>query len=106
MALLDSVPEMPRPVALIPIGEEAEREAFTLLARLRHGGICVDMAYGGNTGKRFKRADKIRAYAAVVIGEEERAAGKAKIKWLDSGKEDMVALSQLERVLHSAGVKE
>ena len=70
----------PQPVALVPIGEAAENAALSLAERLRAAGYRVDMAFGGNLKKRMKRADRIGARAAVLIGADELAAGGATVR--------------------------
>lgn len=93
--LLQNTPEQTRPVAIVPLGDEAESEALTLSHSLRRSGLSVDMAYGGNMGKRMKRADKVRAQHAVIIGSEEIAKGVAQVKNLDTGEQKEIKLSDL-----------
>jgi histidyl-tRNA synthetase len=78
--------------ALIPIGEAAEDYAVPFAQSLRDSGMVVLMEYKGNPGKRFKKADKQEADFAIVIGEEELAQGKCKIKNLKTGEELEAAL--------------
>jgi len=90
--MLAEEPPAPRPIALIPIGGEAEEKA-TLLARdLRHAGLSVDLGFSGNLKKRMRRADKLGAKAAVILGEEELAAGQASIRDLATGTQVSVSL--------------
>lgn len=92
---------LPRPqlVALIPIGEAAEQRALALAHSLRTAGIAVDMAYKGNAGKRMKRADKLGASHAIIVGDDELAQGTAKIKTLATGEEKTVPLAQLSSAI-------
>ena len=72
LSMLASEPAQPtRPVALVPMGEAAERQALKLAETLRGAGIQVDMAFGGNMKRRMKRADKVNATAAVILGDYE-----------------------------------
>jgi len=90
--MLAEEPPAPRPIALIPIGAEAEEKA-TLLARdLRHAGLSVDLGFSGNLKKRMRRADKLGDKAAVILGEEELAAGQASIRDLATGTQVSVSL--------------
>lgn len=93
--LSDPQPPAPRIVAVIPIGAAAEAAAVTLAGELRRADIAVELAYGGNAGKRFKRADKLGCYAAVVIGDDELASGVVKLKDLKSGEEAVVPRGEL-----------
>ena len=93
--LLASSPAAPRPVALIPIGDAAERAVWPLAQTLRRAGITVDLGYKGKPGQRMKRADRIGARMAVSLGDLELERGVAKLRDLDSGAEDEVALDAL-----------
>jgi histidyl-tRNA synthetase len=91
----DRTPEPPRPVAVIPVGEEAERPALDLLQALRRTGIAAEIAYKGNLKRRMERANRIGARAAVILGEEEMAAGRAQIRDLDAGTQESVAIDEV-----------
>ena len=47
----------------------------------------------------MKRANKIDAVAAVILGEDELAKGVATVKSLDSGEQRQVALDGLAEAL-------
>lgn len=86
LVLLSDPQPVPAPmVALVPIGAAAEAAAVTLAGELRRADIAVELAYGGNAGKRFKRADRLGCVAAVVIGDDELARGAVVLKDLKSG---------------------
>lgn len=93
--LSDPQPVPPRVVALIPIGAAAEAEAVKLAGELRRANVAVELAYGGNAGKRFKRADKLGCVAAIVIGDDELAKGVVKLKDFGTGTETEVARGDL-----------
>jgi histidyl-tRNA synthetase len=50
-------------------------------------------------GKRMKRANKINARAALIVGSDELAQGTIAVRDLDSGDQETVALSALEAFL-------
>jgi len=83
------------PVAIVPIGVEAQAAAVTLAEQLRDAGLRIDMAYSGNLSRRMRRADRISAAAAVVLGEDELARGAATVRDMASGKQVEVALAGL-----------
>lgn len=88
LSMLASEPALPaRPVALVPMGEAAERAALKLAESLRGAGIQVDMAFGGNMKRRMKRADKVNATAAVILGDDELDRGVVQIKDLATGEQ-------------------
>lgn len=93
--LSDPKPELAPTVAIIPIGEKPELEAVKIAAELRRADIAVELAYKGNAGKRFKRADKLGCTHAVVLGDDELSKGVAKVKDLKSGEETEVPLAGL-----------
>lgn len=86
-------------IALVPIGEIAEKQALTLAAQLRHEGYAVDMAFSGNVGKRFKKADKAGATTALVFGDDELSQGIVKQRNLSTGEERNVRLEDIVDVL-------
>ena len=98
MMLAESPPAR-RPIAVMPVGSAAEAPAAALAERLRRAGFAVDLGYGGNLGKRMKRADKLAAAAAVILGEDELAKGIASLRDLDSGEQTAVPLAELEERL-------
>ena len=85
-----------RPIALVPIGEAGEKRALVLAQELRRDGFSVDLAYSGNLQKRMRRADKIRARAAVILGEDELKRGEAAVRNLDAGTQEAVPLTALK----------
>ncbi len=92
-------PKQRRPVAVVPVGDVAQAKAAGLAERLRRAGHAVELGYGGNLGKRLKRADKLSAAAAVILGEDELAKGVATLRDLDSGEQAAVPLAELEERL-------
>lgn len=93
--LLPAAPAIPRPIAIVPIGADAEAEACGLARELRRVGLAVDLAFKGKPGQRMKRADRIGARYAVSLGSDELARGVAKLRDLDSGAEEEVAREDL-----------
>ena len=88
-------PAVERPVAVIPVGEEAEDKALEIAHRLRLAGLKTEQGYSGNLKKRMIRANKANARKAVIIGSEELARNEVTVKDLDSGEQKNVALDQL-----------
>jgi histidyl-tRNA synthetase len=93
--LIAEPPAAPRAIALVPIGEAAEALAQRLSEELRDAGLVVDLGYSGNLARRMRRADRIGARAAVLLGEDELARGTATVRDLDSGAQSEVALGAL-----------
>ncbi len=93
--LLAEPPSAPPSVAIIPIGDVAEGAALDLLQALRRAGIRAEMAYRGNLRRRMERANRIDARAAVLIGEDDLAAGVAQVKNLATGEQVAVPLAEV-----------
>lgn len=99
--LARDVPPPPRPIALVAVGETAQRRASVLAAALRHAGHSIDLAYRGNLSRRMKRANKIGARAAVIIGDDELARDAAVVRDLDAGDQTEIPLAALADHLHA-----
>lgn len=91
----------PSPIALVPMGEAAELALTKLAYSLRLSGMAVELGYSGNLQKRMKRADKLRAKFAVIVGDNEITAGVAQVKRLATGEQHAVPLAQLPAWLAS-----
>ena len=93
--LLEGEFEAPRPVILLPMGDNAETKAFEIATDLRQQGLIVETLYSGNLGKRLKKATKARAHTAFIIGDDELAKNQGQVRLLDQSKEELVAISDL-----------
>jgi histidyl-tRNA synthetase len=95
--MLNEVADQVPTVAVVPMGDEAEVTALKLCQDLRDHGVRVDMAYSGNMGKRMKRADKVGASHAIILGSNEIERGVAQVKDLRKGDQTEIALATLAR---------
>ena len=96
-AALEKLPSLdPRDVddLIMGCGQPAGEAGYNI-AR----AVAVELGYGGNIGKRLKRADKLGAAAAIILGEDELARGEAALRDLDSGEQTAVPLAELEERL-------
>lgn len=93
--LLEADTSLPRPIAVIPVGEDTNTEAIKIAYSLRRAGYRVEHSYSGNLKKRMIKANKANAYKAVIIGSDELASNQVTLKDLDSGEQKTVALSNL-----------
>jgi len=91
------VPNEPRPVVFLVSADEAgAREALRRAAQLRKAGIACDLdPRGGKLKAQFKQAERVRARYAIVLGGDEAASGKAKLKDMDTREETPVELDGL-----------
>ncbi|HUN48949.1 MAG TPA: histidine--tRNA ligase [Stellaceae bacterium] len=93
--LIDEPPAAARPVVVIPVGEAGEKAALKLTHELRRAGFTVDLGFSGNVGRRMKRANKINARVAVLLGEDELKRNAATLRDLDGGTQSEVPLAEL-----------
>lgn len=99
--LIEEPPADERPVSLIPMGDAAQTVALKLAEDLRRAGHAADLGYRGNLSKRMKRANKLNAAVAIIIGDDELAKGVATVRDLDTGEQQEVALDGI--AAHLAG---
>jgi histidyl-tRNA synthetase len=98
-------PPEPAPDAFIcSIGERASIEAALLAARLRNGGLIVEMDYEGRSLKaQMKLANKLNARFAVIIGDDELAQQSVHLREMATGEETSLSMDSLaERLAHLA----
>jgi histidyl-tRNA synthetase len=97
LAMLVAEPAgLARPIAIVPVGDGAELPSLRLAETLRCAGFVIDQGYSGNVGRRLKRANKIAARAAILLGEDELKNDAATVRDLDSGEQVTVPLGSLE----------
>ncbi len=92
--------ELPKPdgcdIYIAPMGENASFEAAAIVADLRAGGISAQTDVVGRSLKaQMKYADKIGAKYTMVLGDDEIAQGKAKIKNMDNGESTEMELAEI-----------
>jgi len=93
--LIAEPPPPPSPVALVPIGDAGEAAALELAEDLRSRGFPIDLGYSGNLARRLRRANRIGAFAAILLGEDELARAAATLRDLNSGAQSEVPLAEL-----------
>ena len=94
---LGSAPTM---VYGIGLGETARERLTQLVTKLRHQGISTDMAFGGRGLKgAMKAAGRSGSRWAIIIGDDEAAAGTVQLKDLESGEQSEIEIDQVPAVL-------
>lgn len=99
--LLQENATMPRPIAVIPVGEDTQDFAMQIAYKLRKSGFSVEQSYSGNMKKRLIKANKVNAAKAVIIGSDEMNNQSVTLKDLDSGEQKTVAVNQLLEEIQS-----
>jgi histidyl-tRNA synthetase len=72
---------------VVHAGEAAGREAWRLAERLRDAGLACVMGAGGSFKSQMKKADASGARFAIILGDDEVAAGQVTLKSLRDGGE-------------------
>ncbi len=81
-------------------GSEAGRLAFRVAEGLRaHGFAVIQHCGGGSFKSQMKKADASGAPVAVVIGEDEAAAGEVSFKPMRGGEQRRVGVDELASML-------
>jgi histidyl-tRNA synthetase len=78
-------------IAIVALGEVARERVVPLLAALRHasGDLAVTIDYGdAKIATQFKKADRANARAAVIVGDDEVAAGTLVVRDLATRVQD------------------
>jgi histidyl-tRNA synthetase len=87
-------------VLFFNLGEEAADKSFKLAQELRLENIRCELYHEpAKFDKQFKYAEKKHIPLVVIIGDEELASGKAKLKILESGKQEELLFGDLKERL-------
>ncbi len=78
------------------VSKEDVKYCIEVATRLRAAGINVDMNNTSRSlAKQLEYANSIKVPYAVIIGEEERKAGKVKLRDMQTGSEELLELDEL-----------
>ena len=82
LALPEATAVAPTPRAFVgSIGDEARGEALRLLRELRRAGLAASMEFEGRSLKaQMKRADRLGAQVALIVGTDELARGEVTLR--------------------------
>ena len=92
-------------VFFVTLAPEARLPAFRLAGVLRARGFTCDLDYAGRSAKgQFKQADRAGARYALVIGDEELAAGVCSLRDMETGEQREVPVAEgPEELLRAVG---
>jgi histidyl-tRNA synthetase len=80
------------PVFVAAMGEAARGAAIGLLRDLRRAGVEAHMEYEGRSIKsQMKRADRLKAVLALIIGDDEIASGAVTVRDMTTSEQARVA---------------
>lgn len=87
---------------VISRGELAEKQAVFLTQKLREQGFSLELDLSGSAiGKQFKRADRSRALACLILGDAEATSNTVQLKFLKTGEQRAIVQADLLQNLES-----
>ena len=82
------------------VGQGARDWLFPLVHRLRRSGLTVEMEGEVRSLKsQMRRADKLKATAVLIVGEDELQKGKAVLRNMASKQQEEISLDTIEAAL-------
>ena len=84
-------------VFVAPMDAAALAFALPIAHRLRVGGVRVEIEHRlGSLKSQLKRADRLKARLAIIVGETEVATRKVQLKDFGTGKQHEIAADEIE----------
>ncbi|MDD5428556.1 MAG: histidine--tRNA ligase [Candidatus Omnitrophica bacterium] len=88
-------------VFVAPLGEEAYKKAFLVLADLRASGISCDIDYESRSLKsQMRSADKLKARFVLIIGDDEIKKGEAALRNMQTKEQVCVSFDKLAAAIN------
>jgi histidyl-tRNA synthetase len=85
---------------IVWLGEKARDRVFPLVQRLRQCGFSVEMeAETRSLKSQMRRADKLNAASALILGSEELSRGMALLRDMQNKQQKEIKLDDIEAVL-------
>lgn len=104
MLVPEAFPLSPQPVVLIAMDDTLALKALEIAHRLRSAGIITEVILEKNLGKALKKANKVKASFALILGEEESLSESLMCKDLTSGEQTSVPQANIIEFLQRKGV--
>ena len=86
-------------LVLMAVSENLEPLLMPIMKKLVDKGLKVEILITGNMSKKFKRANKVNASYAIILGEEELSKNIIKLKNLIIGSERLITLDEAIKVI-------
>ena len=86
-------------VVLLGVSDEFKFSLLSFMEPLINADLKVEILYTGSMSKKFKRANKINASFAIILGEEEVKMKILKLKNLITGTEEPVNIREAVNVI-------
>jgi len=91
-----------RPVFIVYVSENEQKEAFKLAINLRAAGIYAEIVLNSNMKKQLKKATSLNAKFIIIIGEEELKTKQLTVKNFDLGIEEKIIVEKITQYLNYA----
>lgn len=89
-------------IALIPADDIGDIESLRVASELRSKTpYKIEIIYGGNVGKKMKKASNKNAHYTLVIGSQEIEKNEFSLKEMSSGQQTNLDLANLIKLLNS-----
>ncbi|HXA68528.1 MAG TPA: histidine--tRNA ligase [Bryobacteraceae bacterium] len=98
MSVEQEHPESYKPaldIYIAPLGPAAERHSVQIARGLRSAGYSVEMGLDAKLKRSLELANKMSARFALIVGENEIAAGRYTLKNMQSGEQQTVGRDEL-----------
>lgn len=83
-------------VFVVAVGDEGRQEALKVLRELRRAGLSAHMELEARSMKaQMKRADRVAARAAVIVGGDELARGELTLRDMRAGEQTAIPRANL-----------
>jgi histidyl-tRNA synthetase len=92
---VDQTPGDSLDVFMAPLGDAALRHAGQLARDLRRSGASIEVAAGAKLKRAMELANKSGARFALILGDDEIAAGEYSLKNMQSGEQRRVSREEL-----------
>ncbi|HPI41804.1 MAG TPA: His/Gly/Thr/Pro-type tRNA ligase C-terminal domain-containing protein, partial [Pseudobdellovibrionaceae bacterium] len=86
-------------IAIIGADSSGEKEALKVAQELRSQDQRVEVLYSGNMGKKMKRANKLNASYALILGEQEITQSLITVKNLGTGEQKTLSRKNLSDII-------
>jgi len=87
---------------VVPVGDDYLHEALKVTDQLRQAGFVIDLSYKTTPKAGLKRANKLNASYALLLGSDEIAEKKILIKNMTTGTQEHVSMTHISTYLQKA----
>jgi histidyl-tRNA synthetase len=101
MSVEEESPAAPLDLFIAPLGEPALRHAAVLASGFRKEGVIVELSEG-KLKRGMELANKLGARFALIVGENEMAAGRYALKNMATGEQEELTRDEIARRLAAA----